>query len=174
LSIRIALAEQRLDLLQGGAAFKSYVISTSKNGAGERAGSYQTPRGAHLIRAKIGDGAPLGTVFRGRRPTGEIYSEELARAQPGRDWILTRVLWLSGLEVGRNRLGAVDTMRRYIYIHGTPDSTRLGGTSARSVVRMRNWASSSCSISCRKAPASRSRNIRGQISREELKCRSAL
>ena len=169
------LAEQRLDLLQGGAAFKSYAISTSKNGAGERAGSYQTPRGAHLIRAKIGDGAPLGTVFRGRRPTGEIYSEELARAQPGRDWILTRILWLSGLEVGRNRLGDVDTMRRYIYIHGTPDSTTLGvprldrlradeELGRRRAVRSRADGHT----------ASRSRNIRGQISREELKCRSAL
>src|SRR6478752_4109600 len=137
-SIRIALAEQRLDLLRGGAAFKSYAISTSKNGAGERAGSYQTPRGAHLIRAKIGDGAPLGTVFRGRRPTGEIYSEGLARAQPGRDWILTRILWLSGLEVGRNRLGDVDSMRRYIYIHGTPDSTTLGVPGSIGCVRMRN------------------------------------
>src|SRR4029079_19328651 len=129
-SIRITLAEQRLGLLQGGASFKSYAISTSKHGPGELAGSYQTPRGAHVIRAKIGAGAPLGAVFRGRRPTGEIYSEELARAQPGRDWILTRILWLSGLEVGRNRLGDVDSMRRYIYIHGTPDSTKLGSPSS--------------------------------------------
>ena len=139
-TIRIALAEQRLDLLQAGAAFKSYAISTSKNGAGERAGSYQTPRGAHLVRAKIGAGAPLGAVFRGRRPTGEIYSEALARAQPGRDWILTRILWLSGLEVGRNRLGDVDTMRRYIYIHGTPDSTTLGSPGSIGCVRMANAA----------------------------------
>jgi len=139
-SLRIALAEQQLHLLRGGAAFKSYAISTSRNGAGERAGSYQTPRGAHLVRAKIGAGAPLGTVFRGRRPTGELYSEELARAQPGRDWILTRILWLSGLEVGRNRLGDVDTMRRYIYIHGTPDSTTLGSPSSIGCVRMRNAA----------------------------------
>jgi len=137
-SIRIALAEQRLELLRAGAAFKSYAISTSKNGAGERAGSYQTPRGTHLIRAKVGAGAPLGAVFRGRRPTGEIYSEELARAQPGRDWILTRILWLSGLEVGRNRLGDVDTMRRYIYIHGTPDSTTLGSPGSIGCVRMSN------------------------------------
>jgi len=139
-SIRITLAEQRLELLQGGASFKSYAISTSKNGPGERAGSYQTPRGAHVIRAKIGAGAPVGAVFRGRRPTGEIYSEELARAQPGRDWILTRILWLSGLEVGRNRLGDVDSMRRYIYIHGTPDSTKLGSPSSIGCVRMRNLA----------------------------------
>lgn len=139
-TIRVALAEQRLDLLRGGAAFKSYAISTAKNGAGERSGSYQTPRGAHLIRAKIGAGAPLGAVFRGRRLTGEIYSEELARAQPGRDWILTRILWLSGLEVGRNRLGDVDTMRRYIYIHGTPDSMALGVPGSHGCVRMANAA----------------------------------
>ena len=139
-TIRIGLAAQRLDLLQAGAAFKSYAISTSKNGAGERSGSYQTPRGAHLVRAKIGAGAPLGAVFRGRRPTGEIYSEALARAQPGRDWILTRILWLSGLEVGRNRLGDVDTMRRYIYIHGTPDSTKLGVPSSIGCVRMASAA----------------------------------
>jgi lipoprotein-anchoring transpeptidase ErfK/SrfK len=139
-TIRIALADQRLDLLQRGAPFKRYAISTSKNGPGERAGSYQTPRGSHLIRAKIGAGAPAGAVFRGRRPTGEIYSEDLVRAQPGRDWILTRILWLSGLEVGRNRLGEVDTMRRYIYIHGTPDSTPLGVPGSIGCVRMGNAA----------------------------------
>jgi lipoprotein-anchoring transpeptidase ErfK/SrfK len=139
-TIRIALAAQRLDLLQGGAEIKSYAISTSKHGAGERAGSHQTPRGAHLIRAKIGAGAPLGAVFRGRRPTGEIYSEALALAHPGRDWILTRILWLSGLEVGRNRLGEVDTMRRYIYIHGTPDSMTLGSPGSIGCVRMANAA----------------------------------
>jgi lipoprotein-anchoring transpeptidase ErfK/SrfK len=139
-TIRIALRDQRLDLLHAGAVFKRYAISTSKNGGGEHAGSYQTPRGAHLIRAKIGAGAPLGAVFRGRRPTGEIYSDELARAQPGRDWILTRILWLSGLEVGRNRLGDVDTMRRYIYIHGTPDSTKLGVPSSIGCVRMASAA----------------------------------
>ena len=139
-SIRITLAEQRLELLHGEAPFKSYAISTSKNGPGERAGSYQTPRGAHVIRAKIGAGAPLGAVFRGRRPTGEIYSEELARARPGSDWILTRILWLSGTEVGRNRRGDVDTMRRYIYIHGTPDSTLLGVPGSIGCVRMGNGA----------------------------------
>jgi lipoprotein-anchoring transpeptidase ErfK/SrfK len=139
-AIKITLAEQRLDLLRRGAAFKTYAISTSKHGAGERSGSHQTPRGAHLIRAKIGAGAPVGAVFRGRRPTGEIYSEDLARAHPGRDWILTRILWLSGLEVGRNRLGDVDTMRRYIYIHGTPDSVTLGSPSSIGCVRMANAA----------------------------------
>jgi L,D-transpeptidase YbiS len=140
LRIRISLTEQRLDLLRGGSLWKSYAVSTSKNGAGERRGSYMTPRGRHVIRAKIGAGAPLGAVFRGRRPTGEIYSEGLARAQPGSDWILTRILWLSGLEVGKNRLGDVDTMRRYIYIHGTPDSTALGRPGSIGCVRMANSA----------------------------------
>ena len=140
LSIRISLAEQRLDLLRGGSLWKSYPVSTSKRGAGERRGSYMTPRGRHVIRAKIGAAAPLGAVFRGRRPTGEIYSEELARAQPGKDWILTRILWLSGLEVGKNRLGDVDTMRRYIYIHGTPDSTVLGVPGSIGCVEMANSA----------------------------------
>ena len=91
-----------------------------------------------MIRAKIGAGAPLGAVFRGRRPTGEIYSEELARARPGSDWILTRILWLSGTEVGRNRRGDVDTMRRYIYIHGCPDSAELGKPGSIGCVRMAN------------------------------------
>lgn len=139
-SIRISLSEQRLDLLRAGTLWKRYAVSTAKNGAGERNGSQMTPRGRHVIRAKIGVGAPLGAVFRGRRPTGEIYSEQLARAQPGRDWILTRILWLSGLEPGKNRLGEVDTMRRYIYIHGTPDSTVLGVPGSIGCVRMANAA----------------------------------
>ena len=140
LSVRVSVADQRLDLIRGDKLWKSYAVATSKNGVGERSGSHMTPRGRHLIRAKIGAGAPLGAVFRGRRRTGEIYSEELARAQPGRDWILTRILWLSGLEVGKNRLGDVDTMRRYIYIHGTPDSTVLGVPGSIGCVRMANAA----------------------------------
>jgi lipoprotein-anchoring transpeptidase ErfK/SrfK len=140
LSIRISLAEQRLDLLHGREPAKSYPVSTSKHGAGEIRDTLKTPRGRHVIRAKIGAGAPLGAVFRGRRRTGEIYSDALARAEPGRDWILTRILWLSGTEVGKNRLGDVDTMRRYIYIHGTPDSTPLGSPSSIGCVRMGNAA----------------------------------
>jgi lipoprotein-anchoring transpeptidase ErfK/SrfK len=101
-------------------------------------GSEQTPRGWHRIRAKIGAGCPSGTVFVGRRPTGEIYSEALDRAQPGRDWILTRILWLCGNEPGRNRFGDVDSMRRYIYIHGCPDSAPVGQPGSHGCVRMRN------------------------------------
>jgi lipoprotein-anchoring transpeptidase ErfK/SrfK len=138
LTVEVSLAAQRLDLLRDGVAWKAYAVSTSKRGAGEVEGSQRTPRGRHVIRAKIGTGAPTNAVFRGRRPTGEVYSPELARAFPDRDWILTRILWLSGTEVGRNRLGNVDTMRRYIYIHGMPDSEPLGVPGSIGCIRMRN------------------------------------
>jgi lipoprotein-anchoring transpeptidase ErfK/SrfK len=138
LNLRVSLAAQTLDLRHGHRLVKTYSVSTSKHGAGEAHGSYQTPRGRHVIRAKIGAGAPEGTVFRGRRPTGEIYSAALAGAQPPRDWILTRILWLSGTEVGKNRLGPVDTMRRYIYIHGTLDTEALGVPGSIGCIRMRN------------------------------------
>jgi lipoprotein-anchoring transpeptidase ErfK/SrfK len=105
---------------------------------GEQAGSNCTPRGRHIVRAKIGGGMPANTVFRGRRPTGETYSETLAQEQPERDWILTRILWLSGCELGFNRLGEVDTMHRYIYIHGCPDSAPMGTPQSIGCVRMRN------------------------------------
>ena len=113
-------------------------VATAKKGVGETFGSEQTPRGRHIVRAKIGAGAPANTVFVGRRPTGEIYSADLRRLHPQRDWILTRIMWLSGCEVGKNRLGAVDTMRRYIYIHGCPDEDAMGVPSSHGCVKMRN------------------------------------
>ena len=137
-SIRVSLASQTLELLREQRLQKTYAVSTSKHGAGETHGSFKTPRGRHVVRAKIGAGAPLNAVFRGRRPTGEVYSAELARAYPDRDWILTRILWLSGKEIGRNRLGSVDTMRRYIYIHGTPDTEPLGIPGSIGCIRMAN------------------------------------
>jgi L,D-transpeptidase YbiS len=138
LTVRVSLAAQTLELERGGRLLKTYAVSTSKHGAGEIRGSLKTPRGRHVVRAKIGSGAPLNAVFRGRRRTGEIYSPELARAQPDRDWILTRILWLSGMEIGSNRLGLVDTMRRYIYIHGTPDTEPLGVPGSIGCIRMAN------------------------------------
>ena len=138
MTLRVSLATQTLTLLHGGAITKTYAISTSKHGAGEQHGSFKTPRGRHVVRAKVGGGAPLNAVFRGRRPTGEIYSAELQRAHPDRDWILTRILWLSGKEIGRNRLGSVDTMRRYIYIHGAPDSEPMGVPGSIGCIRMAN------------------------------------
>ena len=138
LSLRVSLAAQTLELWREGRLVKTYAVSTSKHGPGEMEGSHRTPRGRHIVRAKIGAGEPENAVFRGRRPTGEIYSAALAEANPGRDWILTRILWLSGTEVGKNRLGQVDTMRRYIYIHGTPDTEPLGVPGSIGCIRMRN------------------------------------
>lgn len=117
---------------------RSYSISSARNGTGQATGSYCTPLGAHIVRAKIGGGLPENTVFVGRRPTGEIYTPELSAQFPNRDWILTRILWLSGCEVGFNRLGDVDTMRRYIYIHGSPDSVHMGRPGSIGCIRMRN------------------------------------
>ncbi len=113
-------------------------ISTAKRGVGEQLGSECTPRGHHVIRAKIGFGCPPNTVFEARRPTGEMYSPQLRRRYPDRDWILTRILWLSGTEPGLNRLGVVDTMRRYIYIHGAPDEDPMGQPSSHGCIKMRN------------------------------------
>jgi len=117
---------------------KNYDISTSKNGLGQIEGSFCTPRGMHVIRAKIGHGSPANTVFVGRRPTGEVFSEKLKLQYPERDWILSRIMWLSGCEVGINRLGKVDTMRRYIYFHGSPDSVEMGKPGSVGCIRMRN------------------------------------
>lgn len=136
--IEVSIPEQRLRLFEAGRVMMDVLVATASNGPGERRGSECTPRGWHQIRAKIGHGCPENTVFRGRRPTGELYSPELARANPGRDWILARILWLSGLEPGRNRLGEVDTMRRYVYIHGCPDEHVMGIPSSHGCVKMRN------------------------------------
>ena len=139
MQILIDIPSQTLSLLgDDGACIRRYRVSTARNGAGEASGSFCTPRGRHIIRARIGAGAPIGAAFRGRRPTGEVWTPELAAANPGRDWILTRILWLSGTEPGFNRLGEVDSMRRYIYIHGTPDTEPMGVPLSIGCVRKRN------------------------------------
>lgn len=135
--IRVLLDRQQVELLADGEV-RVYPASTAANGPGEQDGSFCTPRGWHVIRARIGAGAPEGAVFRGRRWTGEICTPERMAAEPGRDWILTRILWLCGREPGRNRFGPVDTMRRYIYFHGCPESVTLGQPGSRGCIRMRN------------------------------------
>lgn len=136
--IRISIPDQRLTLVVGEQLLAVYPVSTARNGPGERRGSGCTPRGWHRIRLKIGAGLPLDTVFVGRRSTGEIYSPELAARYPERDWILTRILWLTGLESGRNRGGECDTLRRFIYIHGCPDTAPLGVPLSHGCIRMHN------------------------------------
>jgi len=139
MKINISIAQQQLDLLDDNGPFiKKYIISSANNGVGQENGSFCTPLGKHIIRAKIGAGQPVNTVFIRRRPTGEIYTPELGKRFPKRDWILTRIFWLSGCEPGFNRLGAVDTMRRYIYIHGSPDSVEMGKPGSIGCIRMKN------------------------------------
>lgn len=137
--IEISITAQTLTLLDDqGEKLVSYSVSTAKNGIGCEKNSGCTPIGTHIIRAKIGSDAAENTVFIGRRPTGEIWTPQLAAQYPERDWILTRILWLSGMELGKNRLGNVDSMQRYIYIHGTPDTEPMGQPCSHGCVRMRN------------------------------------
>ncbi len=137
--IDVHVGTQTLVLRQGTSrVLMKALISTARNGVGERKDSECTPRGRHIIRAKIGADQPANAVFVSRRPTGEIFTPPLRAAYPGRDWILTRILWLSGLEPGRNRLGEVDTMRRYVYIHGCPDEDLMGVPGSRGCIKMRN------------------------------------
>jgi lipoprotein-anchoring transpeptidase ErfK/SrfK len=137
-NIMILIAKQQLLLLNNGQVIKKYPVNTAKNGVGEQQDSGCTPCGKHQIRAKVGKGQAKGRVFVGRRPNGEIYSPTLGRAHPERDWILSRILWLSGLEPGKNRLGNVDTMRRFIYIHGSPDDCVTTEPQSHGCIRMKN------------------------------------
>lgn len=135
ITISIATQTLLLDLVD---RQLSYSVSTAANGAGERENSGCTPRGWHMISEKFGDGLPINSVFVARQPTGEIYSEQLAAAYPARDWILTRILWLTGLEAGVNQGEGCDSHARYIYIHGTPDSEPMGEPRSHGCIRMRN------------------------------------
>ena len=139
MKIDISVARQMLTLFDDdGRVLREYRISTGKAGVGELSGSFRTPRGRHLIRAKIGAGAEENTIFVRRRPTGDVWSPAFEQRHPGRDWVLTRILWLSGCEPGRNRLGCVDTMRRFIYIHGAPEHVDMGTPASHGCIRMRN------------------------------------
>jgi L,D-transpeptidase YbiS len=157
-TVQINISEQSLTTYQDDQVVKRYSISTALNGPGQQSGSGCTPTGEHYIRAKIGAGSAINSVFIGRRPTGEIYSNQLGQNNPKRDWILSRILWLSGLQLTHNRMknniGSVDSMARYIYIHGTPDAEPMGIAKSHGCVRMRNddvialfdWVPPSCPV----------------------------
>lgn len=134
----VSIAKQQLAVVENGEAIKTFPVSTARNGPGQLRGSECTPIGWHRIRAKIGGDAPLNAVFIGRRATGEIYTPQLAAEQPQRDWILSRILWLGGLEPGVNRYGDVDSTWRYIYIHGCPDELMQGEPASHGCIRMKN------------------------------------
>ena len=136
--LTISISKQQLSLYRKGLLDKTYLVSTAKNGAGEKMGSKCTPTGWHKIRAKIGGDQPLNAVFIGRRPTGEVYTPDLKNQYQHRDWILTRILWLGGLEPGKNRYGDVDSTWRYIYIHGCPDELMKGKPESHGCIRMKN------------------------------------
>ncbi|MDH5328228.1 MAG: L,D-transpeptidase [Gammaproteobacteria bacterium] len=136
--IEVSIAQQRLRLRSEDKVLMDVSVATAKNGPGEVKNSECTPRGLHKIRAKIGSDCDPGTVFVGRRPTGEVYQTSMKQQHPNRDWILTRIMWLSGLEPGRNRFGNVDTMSRYVYIHGCPDDDAMGVPSSHGCIKMRN------------------------------------
>ena len=138
LFIDIDLSSQRLELRKDGEALLSVAISSAVNGPGELLDSHCTPRGWHEVCEKFGDDCEVNTVFVGRRPTGEVYDRALGAANPGRDWMLTRILWLSGIEPGRNQGGNVDTKNRYIYLHGCPDEAEMGVPGSIGCIRMQN------------------------------------
>lgn len=138
MKIEISVSEQQLNLIEASKILKSYSISTAKKGMGCEKNSEKTPLGKHRIRAMIGKDEPINSIFVGRRKTGEIYNQQLAKQYPNRDWILTRIIWLSGKEIGKNRLGNLDSMQRYIYIHGTPDTEPMGIAKSHGCIRMRN------------------------------------
>ena len=125
----ISVADQKMLVLTDGKPAAIYKVSTSKYGTGDRVGSYATPLGHLCVRKKIGSGAPLGAVFHSRKPTGEVLPSDA----PGRDPIVTRILWLDGLE-SHNR----NAFSRCIYIHGTPQESLLGTPASYGCIRMRS------------------------------------
>jgi len=136
--IFISSTKQEMTCFENDDLIFTYCISTGKNGVGEKKNSECTPRGWHKIHSIIGLEHQINSVLVARKWTGELYTEQLAAEFPGRDWILTRIFQLDGLEPGRNRGGNVDTLERYIYIHGTPDTTPLGRPGSHGCIRMKN------------------------------------
>lgn len=129
---------QRLTVLRRGRKVATYPVSTATLGTGSESGSNRTPLGLHRVCKKIGDGEPHGMIFVGRVPVGKIATIKVDAVDAAEDLILTRILWLDGLEEGKNRGGSVDSRSRYIYIHGTNEEGLIGRPASHGCVRMRN------------------------------------
>lgn len=143
LQLTISLATQQLFVYDSDGhgnerLIRQFPVSTAAKGAGEQNGSFQTPRGRHSVVEKIGEDAPMYAAFRARKRTGEIWTPQLGAADLQRDWILSRILWLTGCEPGKNQGGDVDTQARYIYIHGTHAEDRIGMACSHGCIRMNN------------------------------------
>jgi lipoprotein-anchoring transpeptidase ErfK/SrfK len=123
----VSVRDQKMLLLRDGKPVKAYQVSTSKFGVGDIPNSNRTPLGRMKIAKKIGSGQPAGAVFKSRRPTGEVIRPNA----PGRDPIISRILWLTGTQ-SENR----NAFRRFIYIHGTPEHRRLGSPASYGCIRM--------------------------------------
>lgn len=135
----VRVDEQCLYVLDPGHPVGRFPVSTAERGVGNREGSEQTPLGLHRVAQRIGDAAPAGAIFRGRVDSGEIAPTVSDPGQRGSgDRITSRILWLEGLEEGLNRGGKVDSLARYIYIHGTDEEGRIGTPASHGCIRMRN------------------------------------
>lgn len=140
LLLHVSIARQQLALWVGGRRIKSYRVSTSRLGSGQKANSNKTPTGWHRIVRWIGANRPLGSVFVGRRFTGEVLPPRAWHSDAERDTITTRILRLRGLEQGHNAGRGCDSYVRYIYIHGTNHEQLLGTPASAGCVRMGNKA----------------------------------
>ena len=137
-SIRVSVKEQKLYLFKGPKVVKVYPVSTSQYGTGSIQGSNRTPLGHHRVARKIGAGVPLNTIFRERANTRRTIAPNPAKKPVSGDYITTRILWLEGLEPGKNRGAGVDSFERCIYIHGTPDEGLIGTPASHGCIRMKN------------------------------------
>jgi lipoprotein-anchoring transpeptidase ErfK/SrfK len=136
--MKVSVSQQKLFLMNKLDTLRSYDISTSKYGLGSESGSHKTPLGLHRVVEKYGDSAPEGTIFKSRINTGRIAEIEMRPQTTKLDYVTTRILWLDGMEPGKNKGGNVDSYHRYIYIHGTHEEGLIGRPASKGCIRMRN------------------------------------
>ncbi len=137
-AIIVSVTEQKLLLVKNGEVSKTYPVSSSVYGIGNKAGSNQTPLGTHTISERFGDGAEPGTIFRSRGNTGKIATIYTDKTDSDDDLVTTRIMWLQGMEPGANKGHGIDSHARYIYIHGTQEEGLIGEPASHGCIRMKN------------------------------------